>query len=148
MNNHKTTPGLGEILNAADKILNQQGFIKDDPPKASDLWDIPSEAYDAAEQLLQEQETGGKKEDQEDLPHLSEFLAWLKGITKEENTTTSDLYQYFIETVLNGPERTFTLQDMKDCWMHGFGAASLKGSSASRNEYFKQRFGIDITKKQ
>lgn len=60
MSNHKTTPGLGEIMNAADKLLNQQGFIKDDPPKASDLWDIPSEAYDAAEQLLQEQETGEK----------------------------------------------------------------------------------------
>lgn len=62
MSNHKTAPELTELMNAADKILNQQGFFKDDPPKASDLWDIPSEAYDAAEQLSQEQETGGKKE--------------------------------------------------------------------------------------
>lgn len=67
MSNHKATQGLTELMNAADKILNQQGFIKDDPPKASDLWDIPSEAYDAAEQLLQEQETGGKKDDQDEL---------------------------------------------------------------------------------
>lgn len=62
-------PELSEIMNETSKLLKEKGFpeaaidpehLSIDQPgdkKAYELWDVPSESYDAAEQLLNEQET-------------------------------------------------------------------------------------------